>query len=424
MSGTINRLKDVELSRRSGVKRGKEETLSDGGGLYARCQKGGDITWYFQYKRKASGNNAKNAKVYFGRYPDVGLKVARGLRQECREWLAQGKDPQTEYKRRCAASVEQTKRITVADAVTYWLENYVYPRRERPDPVARRMDTYVIKVIGSHPLDECNAGVWRDCISKAAGEHPYTASKVLSDCKQALRYCAACDYASSNALDKLTPAMVGGAPAGRRARVLDHDELLDVWTATSDGSLPPYYADLMRLLIVFGCRTAEARLSRIAEWDIDKWLWTVPKEHNAKGGVAIRRPIPEAIRPMITRLIQTNGKTGLLLGVVKPETTVSSWGCNACKKSRFRGCGGRDREPWSLHDLRRTFSTYLNGTLHIAPHVVEQLLGHVMQGVMAVYNRSEYMPEKAEALNKWVAWLDALASGGNVIPLNKKLIRT
>lgn len=63
MSGAINRLKDIELKRRNGVGRDKEETLSDGGGLYARCQKGGFITWYFQYRQK--GSEAKAVKVYF-----------------------------------------------------------------------------------------------------------------------------------------------------------------------------------------------------------------------------------------------------------------------------------------------------------------------------------------------------------------------
>ncbi|NEM33134.1 integrase arm-type DNA-binding domain-containing protein [Escherichia coli] len=411
MGGAINRLKDIELKRRNGIKRDKEETLSDGGGLYARCQKGGFITWYFQYKRRGS---KVAVKVCFGRYPDLGLKTARELRQECREWLVLGKDPKTEYEYRRAASAEPVKRITVADAINYWLDNYVRARRKRSGLVISRMNTYIISTIGSRPLDECSAGDWRDCFSKIADKYPYTAGKLLSECRQALNYCDAFEYATSNALDKMTISMVGGKPAGKHARVLENGELIDIWQATSDGSLTPYYADLMRLLIVFGCRTAEARLSRIEEWDTDKWIWTVPREHNAKGGIPVRRPVPDAIKPVITRLIQANKKTGLLLGVEKQETTVSAWGQRAYRKPRFR-----HTERWAFHDLRRTFSTYLNGTLHIAPHVVEQLLGHVMQGVMAVYNRSEYMAEKTDALNKWVEWLDALASGDNVIPLQK-----
>lgn len=45
----------------------------------------------------------------------------------------------------------------------------------------------------------------------------------------------------------------------------------------------------------------------------------------------------------------------------------------------------------------------------IAPHVVEQLLGHSMPGVMAIYNRSLYLPEKLDALNKWYDRLELLA---------------
>lgn len=66
-------------------------------------------------------------------------------------------------------------------------------------------------------------------------------------------------------------------------------------------------------------------------------------------------------------------------------------------------------EPWTLHDLRRTFATTLNN-MGIAPHVVEQLLGHSLGGVMAVYNRSQYLPEKLDALNKWMERLEVISS--------------
>ncbi|UIV61826.1 DUF4102 domain-containing protein (plasmid) [Escherichia coli] len=42
---------------------------------------------------QTEGNKTRAIKVCFGRYPDLGLKTARELRQECREWLALGKDP-------------------------------------------------------------------------------------------------------------------------------------------------------------------------------------------------------------------------------------------------------------------------------------------------------------------------------------------
>lgn len=47
--------------------------------------------------------------------------------------------------------------------------------------------------------------------------------------------------------------------------------------------------------------------------------------------------------------------------------------------------------------------------LGIAPHIVELLLGHTLGGVMAVYNRSQYLPEKLDALNRWLERQDLLA---------------
>lgn len=55
----------------------------------------------------------------------------------------------------------------------------------------------------------------------------------------------------------------------------------------------------------------------------------------------------------------------------------------------------------------------------IAPHVVEQLLGHSMPGVMAIYNRSLYLPEKLNALSQWVERLDVLAGNHSNIVILK-----
>ena len=59
------------------------------------------------------------------------------------------------------------------------------------------------------------------------------------------------------------------------------------------------------------------------------------------------------------------------------------------------------------HDLRRTAATRLH-SLGIAPHVVEKILNHQMGGVMAVYNRAEYQPERIEGQETWAKSLLSL----------------
>lgn len=71
-----------------------------------------------------------------------------------------------------------------------------------------------------------------------------------------------------------------------------------------------------------------------------------------------------------------------------------------------------DKEAWTLHDIRRTLATRLN-ELGVAPYVVEQLLGHSLGGVMAIHNRSQYLPEKREALTMWLEHLDIMTNKTN-----------
>ena len=77
-------------------------------------------------------------------------------------------------------------------------------------------------------------------------------------------------------------------------------------------------------------------------------------------------------------------------------------------------------DGWTSHDLRRTFSTRING-MGAAPHVVEKLLNHTLPGVMGIYNRAEYLAERQQALEAWSQWLAGLVGTrpADVVPLRQ-----
>ena len=56
--------------------------------------------------------------------------------------------------------------------------------------------------------------------------------------------------------------------------------------------------------------------------------------------------------------------------------------------------------PFAPHDLRRTLRTRL-AEIGIDDVVAERVLGHKLQGIMAVYNRHSYDTEKRQALEQW-----------------------
>ena len=53
-------------------------------------------------------------------------------------------------------------------------------------------------------------------------------------------------------------------------------------------------------------------------------------------------------------------------------------------------------EPFVPHDFRRTISTRLSEN-KVHPHVTENMLGHVLGGVMAIYNKHDWLDEQREA---------------------------
>lgn len=99
-----------------------------------------------------------------------------------------------------------------------------------------------------------------------------------------------------------------------------------------------------------------------------------------------------------------------MLGELKGQSSVSEYGRTAHRRI--------NQAPWTLHDIRHTFTTMLND-LGVEPHVVEQLTAHQLPGMQRVYNHSRYLDAKRDALNLWVERLDVLAGNHENIVMLK-----
>ncbi|AKL18416.1 MULTISPECIES: tyrosine-type recombinase/integrase [Citrobacter] len=404
MAGGTNKLSDASLRKMLGRESPGDSFYADGDGLSVKVSRAGILTWYFTFR--IGGRESASQRIKLGNYPDLSLKAAREKREQCRSWLAEGKNPKHQLN---VTTQETLKPVTVKEAMDYWIREYATHKRANVGKHTEQLKKHIFPYIGDYPLSMCETRHWLECFARVRNEAPVAAGYLLQMCKQALKFCRVHRYAVSNVLDDLTIDDVG-RKQNKRDREHTRQELADIWLECSGKKFKPYYSSLLRMLVVFGCRTQELRLSRVTEWDLKDWIWTVPKEHS-KGGEKILRPIPEAIRPFIEVLIEQHKDSGLLLGEIKKPEAVSQWGRGIYKRLGHA-------EPWTLHDLRRTFSTTLNN-MGIAPHVVEQLLGHTLGGVMAVYNRSQYLPEKLDALNKWMDRLSLLSENHDNVVLIK-----
>lgn len=374
--------------------------LADREGLSVFHFKSGKLSFVFRYRY---ANKAQ--ELTLGNYPELTLLQARKQAAECKNYLADGLNPKIE---RQLQREQKLKAVTVKDALEYWLDNFASKNRANHEKHRAQFQKHVYPYIGHLPLEQCETRHWVQVFDDITnGTHhrsaPVASGYILQNSKQALKYCRTRQYAHSIALEDLNITDIGEYQ-GKKDRVLSWPELMDVWQWAYDIKNKWYYRNLVFLLVVFGCRTQELRLSTLDEWDLEEMIWTVPKAHS-KTGNEIKRPIPEQMKSYIQSVVaQANSE--YLLGELKKPEAVSGFGGKLWQKLDHK-------EAWTLHDLRRTFATLLND-MQIEPYVVEQLLGHSLGGVMKIYNRSQHIEKKKVALDLWVVKLTNIATGSNV----------
>ncbi len=207
-------------------------------------------------------------------------------------------------------------------------------------------------------------------------------------------------YLDRNPIQGISPPPTNGS----RERVLSDFELGTLYGHARAYAYP--YGHIVALLILTGQRRGEIAA---LEWDWidrDDRTITLPstltknkRTHVFPYGeltAAILSEIPEGQYLFPASRTHVRGR---------PTTIFNGW---AKGKPAFDM--GLQIAPYTLHDLRRTFSSNL-AALATPIHVTEKLQNHVSgspRGVAAVYNRHTYMEEMCEAIAKLDAHISSL----------------
>ncbi|HVC52565.1 MAG TPA: integrase family protein [Stellaceae bacterium] len=222
---------------------------------------------------------------------------------------------------------------------------------------------------------------------------PGTCIHVFAAARLMFRWAAQRRIVARSPLDGVPPP----AHATARERTLTDNELREVLTKTiADGST---FAKIVQLLIITGQRRSQIAALRgeYVQTDVLHWPTDAMKKR--------QHSIP--LTPMAQALLVEAPKEGYVFLARGSDSPFN--GFSKCKIAFDKQLDGV--APWTLHDLRRTFSTGL-ARLRVPPHIKEMLLSHASakDPVEAIYDRYNYMEEQREALLKWEAKLQTLLS--------------
>jgi integrase len=312
-----------------------------------------------------------------GRYPSLSLSDAR---KEARQFLAQVLDgpmvadipvitfgvARDEFLRDCAA---RNKPRTVADYTRLLNRHFKFKADIRS--LSRQQIMKIVSSLSGTPYEQA---------------HAYVAIRTM------MNWCVRHGYIDRSAV----PSMSYRTKS--RNRILTEVELKAVYRHSTNHPYP--YGPIVQLAILTGQRRGEIVAMR-RSWIADDTM--VFPEGFTKNKHEHRLPLPPTALSLIGRL--PNSGDLLFPARNNIEKTFNGWG--KCK-SRFDD--GLELAPYTLHDLRRTFSSNM-AMLGVPIQVTEKILNHIsgtVSGVAAVYNRYSYFDEMLAALRQHNDYLENL----------------
>jgi len=387
---------EKKLDALHGKKRKSTIELSDRDGLVASCGLSGKISWVYRYRF-----NKQQKRLTLGSYPAMSLASARDKTIECVRALENGEDPRYASSKGEYISIEECRRK--------WLETRIPELRPKSQELYKsHASKYFNCVRFPYDVQKARFEYWLAYFDQIAKETSRkNAGAIHKTLNTLLKWCRARNIIQSSVFFDIDFSAVGTAP-NRGERNLQMHEVGMLWVEIGQTHATPAIKACSKLLIIFGARNSEVREAKRSEFDLDRGVWTLPAERS-KTKKVIRRAIPEAAKRIILDLDETYGVDGHLIPGLHRDTCMTVHSLDKfIKRTWGKMCAKEKIEKFTPHDFRRTLSTRLSEK-EVLPHVTEKMLGHELGGIMAVYNKHDWIDEQLKAYELWCEMISKAA---------------
>ena len=371
-------------------------------GFGVRVTAGGSRAFVLNYRLRG-----REHRYTIGAWPDwsalKAVREARNLRQR----VDRGENPLED---RAPSPAAKTISTVLDDFITRYVRNKDRPLRSAADieSALNRLVKPRIGKLGIYDLRRSHIAAMMDRIEDEAG--PVMADRTRAYLRKALSW-----YGERDDQFNLTAAFVRVKPRANpkdraRTRVLSDEEIRVIWAVLSKAQT--FGAIVKTLLLTAQRRNEVAHMSR-REIGHDG-IWVIPAERYktkqpnfvplSKAALAIieARPRVEDCDYVFPSQVKTP-----FSGFGKSKATLDKAVLLYMQKHAKKGTVIAPLPNWTLHDLRRTAKT-LMVRAGVRPDISERVLGHVISGVEATYDRHSYADEKRDALEKLAAMIERI----------------
>ena len=290
----------------------------------------------------------------------------------------------------------EPKAETFGAVVTNWLKRHVdanalISSRE----IKRLLDVHVLPVWTDRAFTAIRRSDVAALLDRVEDHHsPRQADYVLNIVRSIMNW-----YATRH--DNYNPPIVKGMKRQKvasRARVLDDDEIRQVWRAAESNGT---FGAIVRMCLLTAQRSRKVAAMRWSDFSDDSGEWSVPKESREKdtGGTLA---LPEAALDIVRAQPPLESNPFVFAGRGDGPYRGFSAG-----KVALDAKLPPDTPKWTIHDLRRSARS-LMARAGVSSEHAERVMGHALGGITAVYDRHSYRNEKAVALRKLAALIERI----------------
>jgi len=385
----------------------KPRRLFDGGGLYLEVSPQGGKWWRLKYR-----HGQREKRLSLGTYPLISLREARERAAQNRKLLSDGVDPSEARKARKQS--RETEAAHSFEALAREWHTTIHTPAVSVAQAVRilgRLERDVFPWLGAMAMQDISAPVLLQTLRRVESRGAIeTAHRELQTIGQIFRYAVATGRATRDPTGDLRGALRPWvtrhmAAVTEPARVGELMRAIDGY----EGSFPVCCA--LKLAALTFVRPGELRAAAWSEFDLDAAMWRIPaarmKGTKSKKAVGQDHLVPLSTQAVaiLRQLKPLTGHRAHLFPSTRGDGRVMSDMTMGAALRRL----GFGKEDMTAHGFRAMARTMLVERLNVDESIVEAQLAHRVRDALGrAYNRTQFVDQRREMMQRWADYLDKL----------------
>lgn len=393
--------------------REKDYKLYDSKGLYLHVKPNGSKYWRMRYTF-----GGKEKLLALGVYPDLTLTEARELRDEARAKIKTGIDPMAQ--RAAIKAAPGSPNITMGGPGCFefiareWMALRTGKAESAELRTKNRLERDVFPFIGLKPASEVTREEVQNLLQRVAARGSIeSAHRIKRVIGQIYRYAIITGRATIDPSEHMQQTLPAYKPKHFAAitEPVAFGKLLVAMDHYRGGVV---VRAALQLSALWFMRPGELRRTQWSEVKWDDARVEVPGSRT-KTGEDLIIPISRQAEVVLKDLYRITGNTDWLFP--SPRSNVRCVSENATLAA-LRSIG-YTKEEHTPHGFRASARTLLAEVLEYPDNWIEQQLNHAVRDVHGrAYNRTSFLQQRREMMQRWADYLDELrekVSGRNVV---------